>query len=86
LSIQIDLETQLHVPVGEESDHAATAFFLTAQKTYPLEYLLPSDVLQSTIQVFDLGHNILNFALVRALDVTCSADCHVNRELNAANF
>lgn len=59
---------------------------MTAQEAYPLEHLLPSDVLQSTIQVFDLGYNILNLALVRALDVARRADGHINRELDAAHL
>ena len=52
--------------------------------TYPLEDLLSPDILQPAIQVPHLLHNILDLALIRALDLARLADREVQQELDAA--
>jgi hypothetical protein len=52
--------------------------------TYPLENLLPPNILQPAIQVPHLLHNILDLALIRTLDLACLADREVQLELDAA--
>lgn len=52
--------------------------------TNPLENLLPPDVLEPPIQISDLLHDILNFALILALDRACLADRQVQRQLRGA--
>lgn len=51
---------------------------------YPLEDLLPPDVLQPAIQLFDLLYDGVDFALVLALDLARLADRHVHREFHSA--
>ena len=46
--------------------------------TYSLEDLLPSDVGQPRVQLLDLGHDIVDLALVLALNLACGADGHVH--------
>lgn len=53
---------------------------------YPLEDLLPSNVLQSAIQLLDLLHDGVYFALVLALDLACLADGHVDSEFHSAQY
>ena len=52
--------------------------------TYPLEDLLPPNILQPAIQVPHLLHNILDLALIRTLDLARLADREVQLELDAA--
>ena len=52
--------------------------------TYPLENLLPPDILQPAVQVLDLLRDIINLALVRALNLACLPDRHVQREFDSA--
>lgn len=51
--------------------------------TYPLEYLLPPHVLQPAVQIPDLLRQIINLALVRALNLARLANRQVQRELHA---
>lgn len=53
---------------------------------YSLEDLLPSNVLQASIQVLDLGNNILNLSLIGALNIACLANSHVERDFDTANL
>ena len=46
---------------------------------YPLEHLLPTNIVQPTIQVLDLLHNILHLPLILQLNVACLANRHVQR-------
>ena len=52
--------------------------------TYPLENLLPPNILQPAIQVPHLLHNIFDLALIRTLDLARLADREVQLELDAA--
>jgi hypothetical protein len=49
--------------------------------TDPLENLFPPNILEPPIQIPDLLHNILNFALIFALDRACLADGQIKRQL-----
>ena len=51
--------------------------------TYPLENLLPPNILQPAIQVPHLLHNILDLALIRTLDLARLADREVQLKLDA---
>ena len=53
--------------------------------TYPLENLLPPNILQPAIQVPHLLHNILDLALIRTLDLARLADREVQLELDATS-
>jgi hypothetical protein len=52
----------------------------TGRTTYPLEHLLPPDVLQPPIQVLDPLDDILNLALVCTLDLGRLSNCQIERE------
>ena len=52
--------------------------------TYPLEDLLPPNILQPAIQVSHFLHNILNLAFIRTLDLARLADREVQLEFDAA--
>lgn len=52
--------------------------------TFTLEHLLPPDILQPSIEVLDLLHNILNLSLIRALDLARLTDGNVKSESNSA--
>ena len=47
-------------------------------------HLLPPNILQPHIQILDPLHDILNLALIRALDLAGVADRQIQRELDAA--
>lgn len=65
-----------HTPLSVKITHAGA---------YPLEDLLPSDILQSGIEVLDLLHDILDLALVRTLDGAGLADREVEVQLDASD-
>lgn len=50
-----------------------------------LENLLPSHVLQPRVQVLDFLHYLAQLFLVRALNLRCLADGHVQLELDIAD-
>jgi len=52
------------------------------RETHPLKHLLPPDILQPSIEVLDLLHQILHFTLIRALDGARLADRQVEVELD----
>lgn len=52
--------------------------------TYSLEDLLPSDVVQSSIQVLDTCRDVLNLVLVAAFDLVGLTDNEVKRQLDTA--
>jgi hypothetical protein len=52
--------------------------------TYPLEDLLPPHILQPGIQILNLLDQCLDQVLVRALDLACLANRHINGELDRA--
>ena len=52
--------------------------------TYPLENLLPLDILQPPIQIPHLLHNIVQFPLIRALNITRLSNRQIQRKLNRA--
>jgi len=56
----------------------------TLHTTYSLEHLLPLDILQSSIQIPHLLHNIVNLALVRALNTTRLANSQIQRKFDRA--
>lgn len=47
---------------------------------YPLEHLLPPNILQTPIQIFDLLYNILHFPLILLLDLARLTNCHIQRD------
>ncbi len=49
-----------------------------------MENLLPPDILQSTIQILDPLHNILNLALVRTLNLACLSNSQIKRKSDTA--
>jgi hypothetical protein len=52
-------------------------------KTYPLENLLPLDILHPLIQVANPLHNIVNLALIRALNLARLPNRHIQRKLHS---
>jgi len=58
--------------------------FLSIAFTYTLENLLPSDIVESRVQVLDPLGQVVHLALVAALDLARLADGEVNVELDAA--
>jgi hypothetical protein len=52
--------------------------------SYPLEDLFPSDILQPRVQVLDLLYQRLDLVLVRALNLACLANGHIQCELDGA--
>lgn len=52
--------------------------------THPLENLLPPHILQPTIQIPHLLHNIINLAFIRALNLASLANRHIQMELDSA--
>lgn len=52
--------------------------------TYSLEHLLSPNVLQAAVQVPHLLHDIINLALVRALNLARLANCHIQVEPHRA--
>lgn len=52
--------------------------------TYPLEDLLPPDVLQPAVQIAHLLHDIIQLALVRALNLARLANHHIQVEPHRA--
>jgi hypothetical protein len=54
--------------------------------TYPLEDLLSPNIQQPAIQVPHLLHNIINLALICALDLARLANRHVQVELDSAVY
>jgi hypothetical protein len=67
-------------PVNNQS-HPLSA---KAGQAYPLEHLLPPNILHPLIQITDPLDNIVNLALIRALDFARLANRHVQRELDGA--
>lgn len=56
----------------------------TMGRTYPLEDLLPLDVVQARVEVLDALGDVLQLALVGALDLAGLADGQVQGQLDAA--
>ncbi|KAK5629141.1 hypothetical protein RRF57_004855 [Xylaria bambusicola] len=54
------------------------------RETYSLEDLLAPDVLQARVEVLDTLRNVLQLALISALDLARLADGQVQRQLDAA--
>lgn len=53
--------------------------------TYPLENLLPANILQPRIEVLDLLNNIQDLPLIRTLDGAGLADGQVEVQLDASD-
>lgn len=53
--------------------------------SYPLEDLLPPDVRQPAIQLFDFSHDAVNLALVFTLNLARLANRNVDAQLDAAH-
>lgn len=51
-------------------------------KTYPLEHLLPTNILQPAVQILHLLHNILHLVLVFRLNLARFTDSHVQSDLD----
>ena len=52
--------------------------------SFPLEDLLPPDILQSRIQILDLLHHLAQFVFITTLYVACLAYRQIELELDAA--
>lgn len=52
--------------------------------TYPLKHLLPPNILQSSIQILNLAHNILHLPLILTFNLARLPDRHVEIDANAA--
>lgn len=62
------------------------SYFCSEIKTYPLENLLPPDILQSSIQILDLADNVADLALVAALDGAGLTNGHVELEPDVSGW
>lgn len=62
----------------------ANSKFGEKRTTYPLENLLPPNILQPGVQILDLLRDVVDLALVRALDLARLANDQIQRELDGA--
>lgn len=62
---------------------STTSLALLNKATYPLEHLLSPHILESAVQVLDLLRQIIDLALIRALNLAGLSDCKIQSELYA---
>ena len=70
--------------ISSHNERAVRTLGRLKSSTYALENLLPPYILQPPIQLLYLPYDVLDFALVRALNLARLANCKVHGQLQAS--